>query len=421
MDMEFSVKDDLPIKTDSHVAILSFSPLGDNHLEIKAGSPAAARAADGAILPADQYVGFNELTEQINKVMPQAQELMANLNLRVKELSVTIARANDLLNDQNRANISASIADLQAMLREDRPLVKSALNNVNDASVKLGPMLDDLKKTSDQANETLKKLDAMLGENREDLRASIKKLRESLNNVSSITRRVDQTLDVNSETIDELIMNMRDVSENLQGIYHISDSSVRTDSLHQSPSTQTRRASMRLSDCITHLASVNSAPGLRLGKMCGALAAAALLAAGVAGCGSIKPVKYYQLSHAPTAALPASQSPVDAALLVRLFQTSHLYREDRIVYGGEGQQRLVRQSLGRAACGTSGRTRPRASRFRTFQNRHHSSQRHKHRFLPQGSPLFVPGSQYRKRCRPVELRHRARGHETWHGHLAPHL
>lgn len=216
MDMEFSVKEDLPIKTDSHVAILSFSPLGDNHLEVKPGTAAAPRAPDGAVLPADQYVGFNELTEQINKVMPQAQDLMGNLNLRVKELSVTIARVNDLLNDRNRANISASVADLQGMLREDRPVIKSALNNVNGASAKLGPMLDDLKKTSDQASETLKKLDAMLGENREDLRASIKKLRESLNTVSSITRRVDQTLDVNSETIDELLMNMRDVSENLK-------------------------------------------------------------------------------------------------------------------------------------------------------------------------------------------------------------
>ena len=36
MDMQFSVKSNLPIKTDSHVAILSFSPLGDNHLEINA-------------------------------------------------------------------------------------------------------------------------------------------------------------------------------------------------------------------------------------------------------------------------------------------------------------------------------------------------------------------------------------------------
>jgi ABC-type transporter Mla subunit MlaD len=134
----------------------------------------------------------------------------------VKELSVTIARVNDLLNDQNRASISSSISDIQGMLREDRPLIKSTLNNVNGASVKLAPMLDDLKKTSDQANETLKKFDAMLGENRDDLHASIKKLRESLNNVSSITRRLDQTLDINTETIDELFMNMRDVSENLK-------------------------------------------------------------------------------------------------------------------------------------------------------------------------------------------------------------
>jgi phospholipid/cholesterol/gamma-HCH transport system substrate-binding protein len=216
MDMEFSVKDDLPIKTDSHVAILSFSPLGDNHLEVKAGSPSAARAPNGAVLPADQYVGFNELTDQINKVLPQAQELMANLNMRVKELSVTISRVNDLLNDQNRANVSGSLAELHGLLKEDRPLVKSTLTNVNGASAKISPLIDDLKKTSDQANETLKKLDAMLGENREDLRASIKKLRESLNNVASITKRIDQTLDLNTETIDELLMNLRDVSENLR-------------------------------------------------------------------------------------------------------------------------------------------------------------------------------------------------------------
>jgi len=216
MDMEFSVKSELPIKTDSRVAILSFSPLGDNHLEIKAGSVGAPRAAEGAILPADQYVGFNDLTEQFNKVIPQAQELMGNLNQRVKELSVTIARVNDLLNDQNRSNISASVSDLRGMLNENRPVIKSALHNVNGASAKIGPLLDDLKKTSDQADETLKKADAMIGENREDLRASIIKLREALNNVTSITHRVDQTLDVNEEAIDELLTNMRAVSENLR-------------------------------------------------------------------------------------------------------------------------------------------------------------------------------------------------------------
>src|SRR5258705_13558870 len=62
------------------------------------------------------------------------------------------------------------------------------------------------------------------------------------------------------------------------------------------------------------------------------------LIAALSGCGSIKPVKYSQLTHPPTAALATSPPPVDAALLVRPFQTTHLYREDRIVYGGGGEQ-----------------------------------------------------------------------------------
>ena len=95
---------------------------------------------------------------------------------------------------------------------------------------------------------------------------------------------------------------------------------------------------MRLSDCNTQRKLSLPASVMRMGKVCAALAVTALLASGLSGCGSIKPVKYYQLTHPPTTTLAASQSPVDAALLVRPFQTSHLYREDRIVYGGEGEQ-----------------------------------------------------------------------------------
>jgi len=66
--------------------------------------------------------------------------------------------------------------------------------------------------------------------------------------------------------------------------------------------------------------------------------AVALLVAALSGCGSAKPVRYFQLTHPPTTSVAGSQGPIDAALLVRLFQTSHLYREDRIVYGGDTVQ-----------------------------------------------------------------------------------
>ena len=216
MDMAFSVSNDVPVKTDSHVAILSFSPLGDNHLELRAGSPSAPFAPNGSQLPSDPYVGFNDLTVQINKMAPQAQELMANLNERVTQLKITVDRVNDLLNDKNRENVSESLAHLNGMLAEDRPQIKNTLKNVNAASEKIGPLLDQIHKTVEQADGTLKKVDGMITDNREDVRASVIKLRESLQHVSNVTSQMEQLLDDNSFNIEQILNNMRIVSQNLK-------------------------------------------------------------------------------------------------------------------------------------------------------------------------------------------------------------
>ena len=95
---------------------------------------------------------------------------------------------------------------------------------------------------------------------------------------------------------------------------------------------------MRLSACSNHHDGVLPGAGSLHRRMRITWVAAALLVAALSGCGSIKPVRYYQLTHPPTNGLSGSQGPLDVTLLVRLFQTSHLYREDRIVYGGDAVQ-----------------------------------------------------------------------------------
>jgi len=47
-------------------------------------------------------------------------------------------------------------------------------------------------------------------------------------------------------------------------------------------------------------------------------------------------VRYYEISY--PAVGPIKQEPLNATLLVRAFFTSHLYREDRIVYGSDSDQ-----------------------------------------------------------------------------------
>src|SRR6266853_1609810 len=216
LDIVFTVQSDLPVKVDSSVKIMSMSPLGDNHLEIYPGSTQASRAASGAALPSLKYVDFNALTAQLNDVNPQAQELLRNLNDRASEVKETIARVNDLLGPQNRANLAATIANARGMLEENRPQIKTTLQNVNAVSEKLQPLLEDFRKTSAEANQALSHIDTIVGENRADVRQAVVDLRRTLTNMTDATALLYQTLDVNSGNIDELLDNMRHVTENLK-------------------------------------------------------------------------------------------------------------------------------------------------------------------------------------------------------------
>jgi phospholipid/cholesterol/gamma-HCH transport system substrate-binding protein len=215
MDITFSVQSDLPVKSDSLVKIMSTTPLGDNHLEIFPGTPQAAEAPNGALLRSQAYIDLNSLLAQLNELAPQAQQLLVQLSDRAGELKETVARVNALLSAPNRANLSATLANTRGLLEENRPQIKSTLQNLNGGSQKLGPLLDDLRRTSAETNKALNNVDSLIGENRPDLRQAIGQLRRSLTTVTDVTGRLDQTLDVNSENIDELLDNLRQATENL--------------------------------------------------------------------------------------------------------------------------------------------------------------------------------------------------------------
>ena len=216
IDVTFSVQSDLPVKTDSKARIMSLSPLGDNHLEILPGTAQAGNAADGAVLTSEDYVDFNAITQQINEIAPHAQQLLSTLNDRATELKVTVERVNDTLSAQNRANLAATLASARGMIEENRPQIKSTLEHVNALTEKMNPLLDNFRKTSDEANKALDHIDSMIGENRADVRQAVVELRRTLNTTTDLTGRLDQLLDVNGENIDELLDNLRQVTENLR-------------------------------------------------------------------------------------------------------------------------------------------------------------------------------------------------------------
>ena len=68
------------------------------------------------------------------------------------------------------------------------------------------------------------------------------------------------------------------------------------------------------------------------------IAAAALMVALLGGCGSARPAKYYQLTIPADAAAVEKPDTVPISLLLGAVLSSHLYREDRIVYGNGSEQ-----------------------------------------------------------------------------------
>jgi phospholipid/cholesterol/gamma-HCH transport system substrate-binding protein len=110
IEITFSVRSGLPVKTDSHVRIAALSLLGDNHLEIGPGSERRARPA--GIAPAVRpYFDFSSLTSRLGELAPQAAAAAEEPQREASALKVTVDRVNDLVGDENRASLAGTLAE----------------------------------------------------------------------------------------------------------------------------------------------------------------------------------------------------------------------------------------------------------------------------------------------------------------------
>ncbi len=249
IEIRLTVAKDAPVKVDSVAKITALSPLSDNYIEISTGSRNAALAPAGSILKSQEEFGLNELADAAKGMLPELQKSLGKLNQDLDGVQITLDRANDLLNDRNRASVAASLDHLQGLLADTRPRVATALDNVNglltdtrpklsatldnakDLTAKLGPILDDLKITTTRANDTLAHVDGTLMENRADIRTTVTELRDTLAKSEVLLDQLNATLGQNSPNIDALLDNLRLSTENLRSL---------TETLQRSPAALIR-------------------------------------------------------------------------------------------------------------------------------------------------------------------------------------
>jgi phospholipid/cholesterol/gamma-HCH transport system substrate-binding protein len=249
IEIDVMVNRDAPIKVDSVAKISTLGPLTENYIEISTGSEHATLVPPGSALLSAEAFGLPQLGDAAQAMLPDVQKAIQKLNLNLDGLGVTLARANDLLNDRNRANVGNSLNDLQHMVAEVRPKANASIDNLNglltdvrpqinaslanvqELTKKLAPLVDQLQTTTTVANKTLSDVDSTLMENRPDIRTTVTGLRDTLAKSTTLLNELNQTLDRNSGNIDDLLDNMRMTTENLRTL---------TDTLMHSPASLIR-------------------------------------------------------------------------------------------------------------------------------------------------------------------------------------
>jgi phospholipid/cholesterol/gamma-HCH transport system substrate-binding protein len=248
--IDLVVEPGTPLKMDSVARLSSLGPLSDSYIEISPGTAAATLIPPGGVIKSVESLGFAQLGDTIQAMVPQVNEALEKLTQDLDGLQTTVmrvndllndnnrsnigqalARANDLLNNNNRSNVAASLNNLNQLLADTRPKVAVGLTNINDATARLAPLLDEVKKTSTRANQLIANLDSMLAENRPDVRVSVSELREVLANSTTAVDQLQGIMNQNTANIYEILENMRLSSANIRTL---------TETVKRSPSSLIR-------------------------------------------------------------------------------------------------------------------------------------------------------------------------------------
>ncbi|HEV2352424.1 MAG TPA: MlaD family protein [Terriglobia bacterium] len=218
--VRLEVADGTPIRADSKARISSLGFLGDNYVEVSPGTRNAPLLPPGSEIPAIEIVQLADVFANVNSITVNANKLVTDLDDKVLVIADNanklIANLNLVVDEPNRQHLSAALANVDAMLAETRPGLKSTLDNINKASAKLGPTMDGAHAAMDNANKTITNVNSMISEDRPELHDLLLRLRESLLQVQKLTGDIDDTLDSDRPNLDESLENIRVASQSLK-------------------------------------------------------------------------------------------------------------------------------------------------------------------------------------------------------------
>ncbi len=205
----FQVDRRTPIRTNSKARVSSLGLLGENYLEVSAGTRDAPLLLPGSEVPAVETAQLVDVINNVNSVTVGANKLVNDLDGRLLALAdhvhQVINNVQAVVGPENRRHIASALANADTMLA-----------NFETASEKLNPTLENVNATVSRANALVDNFNAIALENRAAIHTALLSLRDTLNDARRVMADVDDVLIGNRDNLDETLQNIRISSQNLR-------------------------------------------------------------------------------------------------------------------------------------------------------------------------------------------------------------
>lgn len=216
----FQVDRRTPIRTNSKARVSSLGLLGENYLEVSAGTRDAPLLPPGSEVPAVETAALVDVINNVNSVTVGANKLVNDLDGRLLALAdnanQVISSVQAVVGPENRRHITSALANADTMLAETRPRLNQTLANFETASEKLSPTLENVNAALSRANALVDNFNAIALENRAAIHTALLSLRDTLNDARRVMADVDDVLIGNRDNLDETLQNIRISSQNLR-------------------------------------------------------------------------------------------------------------------------------------------------------------------------------------------------------------
>jgi phospholipid/cholesterol/gamma-HCH transport system substrate-binding protein len=228
--IRFELAAGTPVRTNSRARISTLGFLGENYLEVSAGTRDAALLPAGSEIPAQEIVQLADVFTNANNITVNANKLVNDLDDRLlvvtDNLNQLISNLNAVVGPENREHINASLANIDTMLADTRPRLRRTLTHIEATSAKLGPVIDNANQTLSRVDTLAGNLNGVVEDNRLEIREVLADLRRSLLDARQLLVNLNDTLDANRANLDESLENIRVSTQNLKQF---------TDTLKQRP------------------------------------------------------------------------------------------------------------------------------------------------------------------------------------------